>query len=155
MNKTAKWVTLGAAALLLWPQKIESHSVTAEGEPTSTQTDVRGLLYKLSVRSVNGKREVTLSLLSDGVASGKIREGIASRKRKRQEMQHQPLFRSALDFVSRHTVTDPKALAKKLRVGVGCGEAFLETMEEMGIVERRDDGKFHVVLPKKMIGAMI
>ncbi len=162
MNKTAKWVMLGTAALLLWPMNIESHRSAEDGGKITEQTSVGGLLYRLNVRRSGEKKEVTLDLLSGDTiraASGKIRESAAAhaaaRKEKKLTRQHQPLFRSALDFVSKRTVTDAGALAKKLKVGIGCGEAFLEMMEEMGIVRQQENGKYRVMLPKKHISTMI
>ena len=171
MTKTTKFLLAGTAALILWPRKAESqYTVDGDGRRRLDRLNLRTGIGSLEVRSQpDGQKNIRLSLIEVsnlGQKTEKIQSAARSlrqkaadrrqiRRTKRQERQRQPIFQSALEWVSGKNVADAPSLARKLKVGVGFGEALLESMEEMGVVSRRPDGKYRVLMPKKMIDALL
>lgn len=152
-NDVKKGFVLGAAAaLLLYPREVKTGYTEDEKGRKLTSFRLRTGLFRLDYA------DKTLSLdllpLSDQ-GREKIRELIDKVQEKKKEKQLRPLFKSALELVSKRNSVDADYLCRKLGVGQSCGEAFIEMMEEMGVLESADDGKYRVIMTKKEIEAII
>lgn len=160
-----KAIILGSAAfLLLFPREIKTEYKPRGGdEKKLTRFYLRTRLFGLDIDARKADKAVTLSLLPLSefaeeklrALSGKIEKGIADYSKKKKDRQERPIFGNALELVSKKNFVDIAYLARKLRVGQACAEAFLEIMEDMHVIVPSGDGKYRVVMPKNRITKLI
>lgn len=134
--KKSTAIALGVAALAL-PFSVETDSKLHSVKITALGYQARIYLAekKLRMRFPGPLLQATIDL------SGK--------KKPSDEMR--PLFKDALELVSDRKKVTVGYLCRKLGVGKSCGEAFLETMQEMGVVAPNEDGKYNVIMEKNAI----
>ena len=148
-NDVKKGFVLGAAAaLLLYPREVKTEYAEDENGRKLIGFRLRTGLFRLDY--ADKKLSIAILPLPD-----KVRKGMADYSEKKKEKQLRPLFKRALELVSKKNSVDADYLCRKLGVGQSCGEAFIEMMEEMGVLEVADDGKYRVIMTKKEIEALI
>lgn len=154
-----KGIILGTAAILmLFPRKIHTeHRTDDGGKQRLSRFSLTSTLLGLDVGDAgDGMKSVSVSILPQSeTVGGKLQELIDKIREKKEEKQLRPLFKRALELVSKRNTVDTGYLCRKLRVGQSCSEAFLEMMEEMDVVSPTDGGKYRVIMPKKKIDALI
>lgn len=161
-----KGIILGSAAILaLIPRKIHTeHRVDDGGKRKLSRLTLNSTLFGVDIGNAgDGKKSVSVSILPDSDTigrkleelSGKIKELRSGYSEKKKEKQLRPLYKRALELVSKKSTVDVPYLCRKLGVGQSCSEAFLEIMEEMNIVAPADEGKYRVIMPKKGIDMLI
>lgn len=155
---TREVILATTALLMLFPRKIcAEHRVDENGKRKISRFAITSTLFGVDVGDAgDGKKSISLSILPESeTIGGKLQELIDTIQEKKKEKQLRPLFKSALELVSKRNTVDADYLCRKLGVGQSCGEAFIEMMEEMGVVESADDGKYRVIMPKKKIDALM
>lgn len=70
---------------------------------------------------------------------------------RRKNKEEMPVFYRALHYVAGRKTVDADELCHHLKVGRSCGDAFLETMEEMNIVRPEGEGRYSVIMKRKKI----
>lgn len=134
--KKSLTIALGVAAVVLpfsveTDQKLHSVKITAIG-------------YQARIYLVEKKLRLRIpGLLAQATVD------LGGKKKPNGEMR--PLFKDALALVSDRKKVSVGYLCRKLGVGNSCGEAFLETMQEMGVVAHEEDGKYNVIMDKSSI----
>lgn len=134
--KKSTAIALGVAAVVLpfsveTDKKLHSVKITAIGY----QARIYLVEKKLRLRFPGLLAQATVDLSGKKKTSGEMR----------------PLFKDALALVSERKKVSVGYLCRKLGVGNSCGEAFLETMQEMGVVAPDEDGKYNVIMDKAAI----
>ncbi len=140
MKKTTKSILLaaGAIAALTIP-------FTIEGDKNTGAMKIIALGYKISKESREGDVKISIP----GVNFTICKRGEGRNKSK-------PLFSSALELAAAKEHISSEYICRKLAVGRACADAFIEMMQEYGVIEAAgDDGNCKVVMSGEDIDKLI
>lgn len=134
MKKKTIIMSAVAAAAVLLPYRVEKDDKTGS-------LKINAIGYKISRDYAEG--DITLSI--PGIGFTLRRKGVGRTK-------STPLFARALQIAAQKGQISADYIVRKLSVGQACAEAFVEMMQEYGILgERGDNGNFPVVADKEVI----
>lgn len=134
MKKRTLIMSAVAAAAVLLPYRVEKDDKTGS-------LKINAIGYKISRDFAEG--DITLSI--PGIGFKLRRKGIGRTK-------STPLFARALGLAMQKGQISADYIVRKLSVGQACAEAFVEMMQEYGILgERGDNGNFPVIMEKDEI----
>lgn len=134
MKKRTLIMTAAAVAAVLVPYRVEKDDKTGS-------LKINAIGYKISRDFAEG--DVTLSI--PGIGFKLRRKGIGRTK-------STPLFARALSLAATKGQISADYLVRKLSIGKACAEAFVEMMQEYGVLgERGDNENFPVIMGKDAI----
>lgn len=134
MKKRTLIMTAVVAAAVLVPYRVEKDDKTGS-------LKINAIGYKISRDFAEG--DVTLSI--PGIGFKLRRKGIGRTK-------STPLFARALSLAATKGQVSADYLVRKLSIGNACAEAFVEMMQEYGVLgERGDNGNFPAIMSRDEI----
>lgn len=134
MKKRTLIMTAAAVAAVLVPYRVEKDDKTGS-------LKINAIGYKISRDFAEG--DITLSI--PGIGFKLRRKGIGRTK-------STPLFARALSLAATKGQISADYLVRKLSIGKACAEAFVEMMQEYGVLgERGDNENFPVIMGKDAI----